>query len=1203
MNVTIFYDALDPIGNRETIEGVDDLCAFLTTKFDKFPEHAKIYLDHVADACEVTPQSDADIERLQKMDGHFFVVVYPGGPIIIGIIIAIVLAAASIALTFLYRPNTATQQNQGSPNNALANRQNQARPNERIPDIVGTVRAVPDLLCPPYRFFNANQEIEDCFLCIGRKSFAFYQTTHDATGVALPSPLWDIKDDLTPIQEEAGASVEVWAPYTSPNPTQGGTQTYTPQIRIGAAINTPAYIINASASVVGQILRPPNDQRISSSYSATYDGKIECSDSTIDLTQYFAAGDTIYWDCNPAHDPGSSATADVSGTYRVLAIDTSEITLDNPPAVNAGWNAIAGWTGKASTFEACTVSSAGSKWVGPFVLNIAQVSEVWCNFVAPQGLFKVSSASGNQYRIDVDVQIGIQAVDAYQQPIGAEVFYQGVCTGSATQQSQRAVTIKCVLPAIGPCQVRSIRTNFTDNTWQGTNADQLQWRDLYAVTIPTEDNYGNVTCVQTRTVATASALTAKSRKLNMLVTANVPMYNPLTTQFSMTASMPFSFVGEGDSFTITATFANASAGLPTGTLTAKLFPDGPGNQTDGSVVESVPLTNGTGTVSIADSGVHLGTTLTVTYSGDATYPAVTVTLPYTVALAGATPGSPVSATSKGTYPVGPSDNAADIIAAIAFDPYLGNRAASEVDLTSIYGAFQSGTSHYDDTNLFDKTAVTLNQLLDTGYFSGSSNATGTHYAAGGFYVSDFIPIVAGQQYTIRNGDSDNNLGFGVAQYDATQTPVPMDASLMNGGSVGGGYQNEGFPIPDGAIITARVTGFMRLSSNANNLNTQMVVAGNVAPTVYIPFHQLVQGVPAGTVTSYFGTPLVANFGYTFDDANTSFEEMLSDIQQATFCTLFRRGSRLECSPELLATSGTVLFNHRNKLPGKETRTTTFGWTNNYDGIELTYVDPNAPNYPDVDTPFTLYFPSDQSALNAKKITAVGVRNNVQAYLLGSRLYNKLRYQSDQVEFTTVKSAALCITNERIIVADNTRDDVMDGYVTGINGLTLTLSQPVTLVAGSSYTIFLQDPAATVDAIAITQPNGLAANQVLLANAPASPLSTDLNNWAQTAYLIAIPADPDDIPAAMMLTEKTWADKQQYTVKAVNYDARYYGNDKDFINGVVVANSAIVAGGVGYAAPGGGGTGGGGGGTGDPGNPPGNPDPGPGQPIEQGDDPN
>src|ERR1035437_7040932 len=236
--VTLCENALDP-STWETHENVEDVREFLVDHFGIWPDTARIYLDHVANNADITPSDEAGIERLGKVHGHFFIVVYPEGIELILIIVALVVAAVAIAMVFLFRPTSKKGQNEDSANNQLAGRRNTARPNERIPDIYGELWATFDLLAVPYRTFENNQEIEHCYMCIGRGEYEINAS--------------DVRDDITPIDEINGTSVAIYAPFKSPN-----RLTDVPDIQIGAVINEKVVNLQVFDSVNGQIVRAPN---------------------------------------------------------------------------------------------------------------------------------------------------------------------------------------------------------------------------------------------------------------------------------------------------------------------------------------------------------------------------------------------------------------------------------------------------------------------------------------------------------------------------------------------------------------------------------------------------------------------------------------------------------------------------------------------------------------------------------------------------------------------------------------------------------------------------------------------------------------------------------------------------------------------------------------------------------------------------------
>ena len=207
-----------------------------------------------------SPSSDNDITRDFKEvfsnSGEFTIIETPGFEpttlLIIGAIATILTSAVAIATLFTTpgtpgapsRPDIPqpvplknVNRQQESPNNALINRSNRARVNERIPDIGGQINSIPDIIMNPYRKFNNNIEEEVAYYCIGRKSLL----------------IEDIKDGDTLISDIVDASVAVYGPFTSPNSGDS------PEIQIGSTIEDLIQTVRRSVEVGGLILRASNE--------------------------------------------------------------------------------------------------------------------------------------------------------------------------------------------------------------------------------------------------------------------------------------------------------------------------------------------------------------------------------------------------------------------------------------------------------------------------------------------------------------------------------------------------------------------------------------------------------------------------------------------------------------------------------------------------------------------------------------------------------------------------------------------------------------------------------------------------------------------------------------------------------------------------------------------------------------------------------
>lgn len=295
--------------------------------------------------------------------------------------------------------------------------------------------------------------------------------------------------------------------------------------------------------------------------------------------------------------------------------------------------------------------------------------------------------------------------------------------------------------------------------------------------------------------------------------------------------------------------------------------------------------------------------------------------------------------------------------------------------------------------------------------------------------------------------------------------------------------------------------------------------------------------------AYFGSAEAGKFSFTFDDDNLSFEETGAIVASAVFCTAFRQASLIKLELERATEDSELLFNHRNKLPGSETRTYRFGNLDDNDGIELEYTDPKD------DGRVTIYLPADRTATHPRQIKVQGVRSYQQAYWSAWRAWNKIRYQNTSVEFTALQEAAIVQRNSRVLVADNTRPETQDGDLLGQAGLQLETSQPVTFAPGVAYTIFLQLPDGTVDAVPVSA--GVDSHHVVITRAPRVALIFGDEQSVLPTYQIVRNDSPR--PDAFLISEREAESNFTYTIRAINYSSLYYANDQlavwlDFVSG-------------------------------------------------------
>lgn len=587
---------------------------YIMSRYPEWPNNAHVYYGEVSEATDITPKDAHEVALLEEQDS-LIIVLYPSA---VAAIVAVVAIVVGVAVAYFMMPNipSSSQKNtvNQSPNNELSSRTNKPRPNARIPDPYGEVNCTPDLLGQPYTTFINHQEVEVAFMCVGRGEY----DTDDTK----------LFDDTTLFKEVAGASLEIYKPFTSPN---SGDQ---PQLRIGDPINRRINTVYKANSVNGQTLRSPNSNNYRGSGNLRFVAPniIEASENTqnFDFTRAFNADDDLKIEgvnvatgyvgqvrTIRAHSPNYfmfqipsnqvpaefanggairltgalfeakdsngyvTSTYDLSGTYTassIIVVTTNEntgtvedpiyvtryylkiellnanlvnpkwnvadgvttasanvlaetnktklsldgvykvtsvsqysITLSNPKAVNPNWLQIGTteWTSGA-------LSVSGPRWIGPFTATGKDITGMYLNFVANNGLFKDNGE--NQVRIDVTVEAEITQVNEAGDAIAAPTLHQYTVEGSDVNRSQRAGTLEIQGLTPGRYKVRVRRITPTDLNYKGSVIDEVKWRELYSLTPVTDLHFGNVTTLQVVNYATTGALTMKERKVNGLFT-------------------------------------------------------------------------------------------------------------------------------------------------------------------------------------------------------------------------------------------------------------------------------------------------------------------------------------------------------------------------------------------------------------------------------------------------------------------------------------------------------------------------------------------------------------------------------------------------------------------------------------------------------------------------------------------------------------
>ena len=402
------------------------------------------------------------------------------------VVMAIVAVAAVVLMPKPVMPGNVNRSQQ-SPNNALSSRENKVRLLERVEDIYGTVKAIPSLMMPTYTKYIGNKKFEYGYYCVGR---GYYTIS-------------ELRDGDTLISDIAGASASVYAPFTSPN------SGHAPQLQIGAGIIDDILTVARAIEVDGITLRASNQVQLGgySTYDFYSEGRIVQNVAKPNFNAVVHVGDTV----EVVASITGGEPEDFSGTYQVTEVGDGYIVVAEPNWYSTHFSV------NGSVSVTGSQADAFTDWV---TLPDPLRTQVWCNIVAPNGLFK---DNGGKSAATVAFRIEIERLTADLAPTGQVEVAGGSLSGATTEEY--ADTIEHSTAWTGPARVRMIRLTPYDFEFKGTVQDEIKWGDLYSASPVTTTEFGNKTTIHTITQATSRATAVKSRQLNCIASRRLPVFD------------------------------------------------------------------------------------------------------------------------------------------------------------------------------------------------------------------------------------------------------------------------------------------------------------------------------------------------------------------------------------------------------------------------------------------------------------------------------------------------------------------------------------------------------------------------------------------------------------------------------------------------------------------------------------------------------
>ena len=284
------------------------------------------------------------------------------------------------------------------------------------------------------------------------------------------------------------------------------------------------------------------------------------------------------------------------------------------------------------------------------------------------------------------------------------------------------------------------------------------------------------------------------------------------------------------------------------------------------------------------------------------------------------------------------------------------------------------------------------------------------------------------------------------------------------------------------------------------------------------------------IENYFGSASAGEFCYTFDDYKTTMQDIVTSIAEAIFCIPYRRGADILLDFERPRIGPEMVFTHRSKTTATEKWTRTFNDAQVYDSLKFSYIDP------DTNVKETISIPAE-GGVNTETYDSKGIRNYRQAYWAAYRRYQKNLLKKVTVSFTATEEGVFAMPGRAVSVVKGSRMTPQDGYIVAVNGLTLTLSQPVTFTPGDDHSLILKKRDGGVQSVAVVP--GSNEREVVMLSAPQEAIYTG-NSALKTEFSFGNEARHN----AQMILVSTVDPGDDRTVKitGINYEADFYKYD-------------------------------------------------------------
>lgn len=284
------------------------------------------------------------------------------------------------------------------------------------------------------------------------------------------------------------------------------------------------------------------------------------------------------------------------------------------------------------------------------------------------------------------------------------------------------------------------------------------------------------------------------------------------------------------------------------------------------------------------------------------------------------------------------------------------------------------------------------------------------------------------------------------------------------------------------------------------------------------------------------------FDFTFDSKDISLRDRVSTACNAARVRYYNVGNVFRFVREQQRLTRSAMFNRRNVAPAQSSQTWKFTRANDYDSLELKYVDPESNAEAYIRKKINQSSGAIEGGLGDRfdSIDLAGCRNELQAKDRAELEIRKIKYLKRRVKDIALSEALTIGVGERVGWADFNDSEIFHGEVLAQDGDLFETSEKFTPVDGVDYYVYLTDA------------NGAVSNSVLATAHPSTEFGFQASGLtAYTAdgyqsqlgsrYLIASQSDVEASDFTVLKRGKPNANGE-CEIELIQYDDRVFEED-------------------------------------------------------------